>query len=409
MAENILLGKGLSFDFYGLREIHPFRSFMPPLYPFLMAFFIAHFPEPYLSLLIIQTILSSLTALNIYYTGLWLFGRKTGLIAGIGVAIYPVFIISSTSSFYPVTIDIFLISLIVLLAIKIKENENLVYPFAAGIIIGISGLSIPQIIAFYPFIILWLFISKTPFILRKSAIIAIMTVLMLSPWLIRNYSIHSKFLISTNGGFNFWLGNNPFTTGIGWEIDEKAYRLYTGNQPVDNSIFAEVPDRTLYPDAFKSFLKKRTNASLPKEVAENITNLSEANIDSLLFKAGLKYIVENPSAYIKRSFKKISYLMIYRPPEGRKATFAGRFSLLYVIHYMFLTPLVLGGIVISMLQKNWKDPLLLYFVMIFFVMVYMNFFVLSRYRWLFEPYMIAVASFFIIFLYRAARSYCKTF
>jgi hypothetical protein len=39
----------------------------------------------------------------------------------------------------------------------------------------------------------------------------------LSPWMIRNYLVFDRFIpTSTNGGFNFWRGNNAVTSGSPW-------------------------------------------------------------------------------------------------------------------------------------------------------------------------------------------------
>jgi hypothetical protein len=50
-------------------------------------------------------------------------------------------------------------------------------------------------------------------VLRAGAAMLILLVAV-SPWTIRNYHAFNRFvLVSTNGGTNMWMGNNPETTG----------------------------------------------------------------------------------------------------------------------------------------------------------------------------------------------------
>ena len=53
--------------------------------------------------------------------------------------------------------------------------------------------------------------------LRYLSLSAIVAIAILAPWTIRNYIVFDRFVpISTNGGFNFWRGNNDVTTGSPW-------------------------------------------------------------------------------------------------------------------------------------------------------------------------------------------------
>lgn len=49
----------------------------------------------------------------------------------------------------------------------------------------------------------------------RAAIAGVILLLTLLPWSIRNHHVFGKFiLVSTNGGTNMWMGNNPDTTGV---------------------------------------------------------------------------------------------------------------------------------------------------------------------------------------------------
>lgn len=56
--------------------------------------------------------------------------------------------------------------------------------------------------------------KRSLFYIILSAVVALGV---LAPWTIRNYLLFDRFVpISTNGGFNFWRGNNSMTTGSPW-------------------------------------------------------------------------------------------------------------------------------------------------------------------------------------------------
>jgi hypothetical protein len=52
------------------------------------------------------------------------------------------------------------------------------------------------------------------FALRQTALIILIACVVLAPNIIRNYAVFERFVpISTNGGINFLIGNNPQSTG----------------------------------------------------------------------------------------------------------------------------------------------------------------------------------------------------
>jgi 4-amino-4-deoxy-L-arabinose transferase-like glycosyltransferase len=111
---------------------------------------------------------------------------------------------------YPFT---FLLWLVVY--ILIKSDNSIVYLLLIGIILGLIsflrpiGLLLPLIFIFYFYKSYGL---KTSVI--KSAYIVIVMILIVSPWLYRNYIVFNEIVpISTNGGFNFLMGNHKYSSG----------------------------------------------------------------------------------------------------------------------------------------------------------------------------------------------------
>ena len=74
---------------------------------------------------------------------------------------------------------------------------------------------------------LWLNRKGIPEWHRATLVIVLFALLTLLPWTLRNCYLHGQpVLISTNGGFTFWNGNNPFTTGNAFDVYVGKARAY---------------------------------------------------------------------------------------------------------------------------------------------------------------------------------------
>jgi len=86
--------------------------------------------------------------------------------------------------------------------------------------------------------------------------------LCLAPWAARNWAIHHQFvLVSTNGGLNFWIGNNPLATGEACDA--------TG-EPVWTRI--------------------------PEPLKQQLAAQNEVQQDQFLYREGLRFIRDEPGA-----------------------------------------------------------------------------------------------------------------
>ena len=69
----------------------------------------------------------------------------------------------------------------------------------------------------------WSFRREIGVLVKPLFVAAATMLVVLSPWMIRNYLTFDKVIIgSTSGGFNLWRGNNPFATGTSWRANGRA-------------------------------------------------------------------------------------------------------------------------------------------------------------------------------------------
>ncbi len=101
-----------------------------------------------------------------------------------------------------------------LLRARISFQHSLIV--AAGVVFGLAALIRPPILLL-PMLLLWgCFRERQQLVqvLRSGAILYLSLSLILVPWTIRNFAVFKRVVVvSTNGGINLLIGNNPYATG----------------------------------------------------------------------------------------------------------------------------------------------------------------------------------------------------
>ncbi len=87
---------------------------------------------------------------------------------------------------------------------------------AAGVVFGLAALIRPPILLLPMLLLWWCFreLQKPLQLLRAGVILYLSLALILVPWTIRNIAVFQRIVVvSTNGGINLLIGNNPYATG----------------------------------------------------------------------------------------------------------------------------------------------------------------------------------------------------
>jgi 4-amino-4-deoxy-L-arabinose transferase-like glycosyltransferase len=360
--------------YYGTAKWGAPTSIYEPLYPLYSAFAYKLFGDRFLYHRLILALMSSFTCILVFSIGKRLFNEKTGYLSALICAFYPYFI------FYTVflmseTFFIFFLALSVYFLVKIKDNPNWKDGILFGISLGLTFLTRSVILGLLPFLLILLLIYN----FRRSLVPVILTLfafaLTISPWVIRNYKLHHQVVIlATRGGYNLWFRNNPF-----FYEDELAALGY------------KVPDNLLKDIKYRKYL------DFPHFSPEQ----GEVERDKILTREGINFIRQNPRLFAYLCWIRFQTLIGFHGTlaKGLIYRLAGMFS------FGILFPLAL--LTVGIYYKRWRETLPLILIFAFFL----GFFTLThdgiRYRLPADPYLIILASFFLIQLLEYAGTRFK--
>ena len=365
--------------------------FRAPFYAYFLAVVYKIFGHSYIFPRLIQHLVGSFSCVLVYLLARRLFGRTVAIVAGMIAATYGMLLYFEDE----LLLDSFLVFfdlLLVLLLLRAKDVPKLSRWFGCGLILGASAITRPNILFFIPFVWLWIYLvfrQRGNFreIGAWCAMILLGAVLVISPVALRNLlAAGDSVLISSQGGINFYIGNNENSDGV-------------------SAIFYN--EHWEYRD-FQLAAEKETGRSL-----------KPSQISNFYYRKGLEFMIHEPWRAFKLLVKK-TYLFWSRfeISNNQDIYFYRRYSSLIRIlplGFWFIGPLGLAGIVTSYFfaRRNTRsDPektadykrkvsLPVLFVLSYMLTVVM-FFVPARFRLPVIPFLIVFSSFALVWFVRRA-------
>jgi tetratricopeptide (TPR) repeat protein len=342
--------------------------FRAPLYCYLLGVYFKIFAFNFFFLGIIQHFIGSGAVIVIYLLTRRVFSSKVALIAGIIAACYAPFFF-----FEGEMLDIFLqflfYPLILLLTLKLLEIPSIRNNILLGLIIGLSAVARPNILLFLPVIIIFLSVNwilkrdwSGDVFFRMFFLIAAV-ILPILPVTLHNYIAGKCFVpISTYGGINFYIGNNPASDG------------YTAKTAWKVLVFGQ------YVDSVEEFSKVEAFLKTGK------ADMNAADVSKYWFHKSTVWIIKNPGAWFRLMFKKtVLFFSNHEIKNNKNIYFVTRYSsilrfFLSFLPFALVASLGVMGIFSSVFKKPDPGSLLL----LLFLMVYsfgtILFFVSARYR-----------------------------
>ncbi len=203
---------------------HPYGR--PPAYPFLLAFVYWIAGGSYLAPRLLQMAVGLLNVWLLFGLARRMFGERVALVSAAFMALYWTFIYFEGELNAPV----FIVCASLLLLRNLwewHERPSVARALGAGALLGVLAVFRPNALLLTPLFALWMVLSgrgrlaSTRATLGHAAAYALCCALVIAPAIVRNYAVDGGLvLVSSYGGINAYIGNNPSARGVSAEVPD---------------------------------------------------------------------------------------------------------------------------------------------------------------------------------------------
>ncbi len=276
ISHSLLEGDGYAMPYFGPRQA---TAHQYPLYCFLMAGHFALFGFHYLPLQLFQAVVGAFSCVLLWRLGARVSTERIGRIAGLLAAVYPVYVYW-TARLQALTIEVALLIALLLLIDRAFERPTLSRFIGAGVLFGAACLSKSLYLVFLPVIFAWAaWRWGTKGLSKPLGAFAVAAALVILPWTARNWIVLGEpVLISSNGGWNLYVGANPHASG-------STHAL--GGVPMPETV--------------------------PESLRARLLTLDDLGKDRLFREQAIAWIQENPGEYLSLVPAKLRALWWFDP------------------------------------------------------------------------------------------------
>jgi len=278
LARNILSGNGFS-----LLPQPPFEPtlYRTPVYPYFLSALYGLFGFHETIVYVTQALIGAVTSCLMYFVARRYLVKQEGLLVALVNAVYPLtarFVAARLSE----TLFTFLMCGAIYLLICAYQKESWRWMCGAGAMLGVAILCRPENM-FLPFFLAGLFLLahrfKKPWWKLSAALVGC-ALLVVMPWMVRNYQITGKVgpLVRIGPGVAFWQTTLPY---FNWDTFEYA----PGADQRDPIVWQMIHNK-------------------------NMSESDLARLEPQMWRAGVSNIRQDPKAYVKRRLREYPHLWI---------------------------------------------------------------------------------------------------
>ncbi len=354
--------------------------FRAPLYPYFLALLHWITGGAVFWAKILQVFLCGVTAWFVFRLSEHLFGHTTAIAAGLIYSFYGTLIFYESMFLIPVLFVMLLVWGMYRMIVYRDSQSWTSWP-VVGLIFGLAAISRPNILLAVPFLLLWLIMRQGSSMgwgnrLRRPLLVLAGIVICIAPVTIRNAVVTGEFvLISTQGGVNLYLGNNPEADGLTMMMPEVDL-----NESVTWRQFTKV-----------------TRAAAEEEAGRPLTAGEQS---SFWTAKALRFMVENPGDFLSLLGRKTVFLIsgfensdnadLYNHREYSKVYGVLLWKGGLFFPFGVLLPVALMGAWV--LRRRWRDLLPIYILLVAYVPSIVLFLVTARHRLPLAPFLIILAA-----------------
>lgn len=324
IAQNLLAGRGFSVRFLGVDGP---TSQQAPLYPLLLAGAALVTGELGRQSLLLVELLQCLAGAVIPLAAaaigwaVWPQRRIIGWTAGWIAAVYPPHLYMATQIQIVVWAAL-LLTLLVALAVRGPTSRPTRHALLLGCVSGLLLLVEPILALALPVVCAaawqrdrqaaglgWL----APGPAGRAALMAATALLVIAPWLVRNYRVHGEFVfVKSSFGYAFWQGNNEASWGTDKIPKAQAETLrgaHDGSLAGMNRALWDARHETIYID----------DLLLQASGYREFQGLTEPQRSRLLQERALRAIEADPARYVRLSLQRLRYFLLFDETNPKAA------------------------------------------------------------------------------------------
>lgn len=396
---------------YGKSEPGVPDGHLPPLYSYALAGVYAVFGRSSTAVAAFHILLDGVSIICLYHLCRRLFpnGEWIGALAGMFFALYP-YLIFQNLTLIDTPLFMALLYGFLLLVALLRERPALdrrlwLLSGLAGIVLGLTALTRPNALIVAPLVGVWFLFRRSLWqSLARLLPVALLSALILSLWIIRNYGIYGTFVpVALNSGDNFYQGNSIYTI----PYFNAGYDVQWVPPPDIGDIEPFTPEsNAALMNAGLAFLRENPQI-IPELLWVKFKVHWSIEITPLRNpEPGTLPRVDYQGDVIAETDEEGNLSLGALPPGDPVGEYSGAtFETGRVIHRYYYGALFLLALLGSVLAlPHWRDVSLLWLVQLAMMIAYLLFHPSTRYRAPTDPLLFAFSAYALVWLWSAVRS-----